>query len=157
MPEAKGRDSHIQFMRADSFGEVVLDHVSQRVHRMLRRIDNVVGEVANLRKHFALLADRVEDILIRQRMWPTSLAVTPQQNVVVRFQKQNRNVNAFILQLPIYPRKQAEELARTHVDNKSRPIDFFGFAAKPDKGRNELNRQVVDREVTEVLKRLEGG
>ncbi len=75
------------------------------MYRVLRGVDDVVRKVANLREQLTFLSDSLAHVLIGQRVWPPRLAVTPEQNVVVRFQEEHRDIDPAFLQLLVHARK----------------------------------------------------
>src|SRR5262249_25068865 len=155
VPEPERRDGYIQLVRPALIGELVPDHLSQRVHGVFRRIDDVVGKLADLGEQFSFLSYRLTHGLIGQRVWSAGFTIPAQQNVVIGFQKEHGNVRSPFLQFLVHSGKPVEKFPRANVNDESCPVDFLRIVTKPDESWDKLGGQVVYREVSEVLKVLE--
>src|SRR5205807_8137174 len=88
-------------------------------------------------------------------MRPARLAVAPQQEFIVCFEKQDCDVNAFLFQLFVNAGEDVEKLARAYVDHERGQLDFSGLIAESDECRYELSGQVVYCEIAKIFKRLQ--
>src|SRR5262249_282953 len=82
-------------------------------------------------------------------------AVTPQQRLVVCFEEDNRHVISAPDQLISDPGKHPEKFSRPYIDHKRGSIYLARLGAEFYKSGDQLDREVIDREVAEILKRLQ--
>src|SRR5215213_2008833 len=156
VPEAERRDDHVQIVCAALFTEAVLDHVAQSVHGQLRRVDDHVGEVSDFREQLALLMYRRQHVPVGQGVRPSRLAVPAQEDFVISFQEQHRQVYALALQLAVNSREEPEKLPRPDVDYEGRAVYLARVGAELHERGDELDGEVIYGEMAEVFKGLEG-
>jgi len=155
VPETKRGDGNRQLVSSALFREPILDHIPKRVNCVLGSVDHVIRDIPNLCQQLAFLIYCLQYILIGKRMRSARFTVSTQQHIVVRFQKENRDIYVSLLKLPVHSWKEIEEFARADVDYKCDPIDVIRIVTQLDECRNQLRGKVIYREVAKVFKVLQ--
>ena len=134
------------------------EELPQLVHRHVRRVDDLVGQVADRVQPRPLVADALADRSVRrQRMRPPRLAEAPHERGVARLEEDQHRIEPRHLPQPLEDlRERRQEVALAHVDDDGDLADVAAGAERQlRERRDQRRRQVVDAEVAEILERAD--
>src|SRR6185295_299653 len=133
---------------------------AQGVNRVFGSVDDLIGNGANTRHCLPLSTNRGQQSLtFFSRMGPPCFAETILKNVVGSFEEKDGDFQSQSAQLFEFLFEAGEKLTFTNVDDERRASDAFLVILIGNEAAEcwqHRHRQVVDAEVTEVLKSVRG-
>src|SRR5699024_9999622 len=121
----------------------------------MRCVDEYVRAAAEYPQHLALRLDAVEQsTLLHQGVRASSGLLATYENVVARIEEDDRRAHAGLSQCRHRALELGEEPAGPGVDDDGQPGVGGTFAQQCDRLLQQLRRQVVDHEPTEIFEHL---